>query len=110
MAHQPHPQPRRGPRNIDAKPAQKTPNPSMHHLLEHINEDIKRRQSKDKDPTVNKTEHRSNRNPTGKPRRARLTAKAPGPHHPTNRQVPKPEPPRTTLHTLRWWHGFHPHP
>ena len=40
----------------------------MHHLLEHINQDIKRRLSKDKDSTVNKTEYRSKRNPTGKPR------------------------------------------
>ena len=31
----------------------------MHHLLEHINQDIKRRLSKDKDSTVNKTEYRS---------------------------------------------------
>ena len=36
----------------------------MHHLLEHINQDITRR---DKDSTVNKTEYRSKRNPTGKP-------------------------------------------
>ena len=27
----------------------------MHHLLEHLNQDIKRRYSKDKDSTVNKT-------------------------------------------------------
>ena len=33
----------------------------MHHLLEHINQDIKRRYSKDKDSTVNKTEYRSKR-------------------------------------------------
>ena len=31
------------------------------------------------DSTVNKTEYRSKRNPTGKPRRARQTAKASGP-------------------------------
>ena len=31
----------------------------MHHLLEHINQDIKRRQSKDKNSTVNKTEYQS---------------------------------------------------
>ena len=37
----------------------------MHHLLEHINQDTTRRQSKDKDSTVNKTEYRSKRNPTG---------------------------------------------
>ena len=41
----------------------------MHHLLKHINQDITRRQSKDKDSTVNKTEYRSKRNPTGKPGR-----------------------------------------
>ena len=29
----------------------------MHHLLKHINQDITRRQSKDKDSTVNKTEY-----------------------------------------------------
>ena len=40
----------------------------MHHLLEHINQDIKKRQSKDKDSTVHKTEYQSKRNPTGKPR------------------------------------------
>ena len=63
----------------------------MHHLLKHINQDI-RRQSKDKDLTVNKTEHQSKRNPTGKPRRDQQTAKAPGSHHLFNRQVPKLEP------------------
>ena len=31
----------------------------MQHFLEHINQDIKRRLSKDKDSTVNKTEYRS---------------------------------------------------
>ena len=60
----------------------------MHHLLKHTNQDTTRRQSKDKDPTANQTEHQSKRNPTGKPRRARQTAKAPGPHHPTNKQAP----------------------
>ena len=39
----------------------------MHHLLKHINQDIKRRKVKDKDSTVDKTENRSQRNPTGKP-------------------------------------------
>ena len=34
--------------------------------------DIKRRLSKDKDSTVNKTEYWSKRNPTGKPRWAQL--------------------------------------
>ena len=29
----------------------------MHHLIEHINQDIKRKQSKDKDLAVNKTEY-----------------------------------------------------
>ena len=43
-------------------------NLSMHHLLEQINQDMKRRYSKDKDSTVNKTEYQSKRNPTGKPR------------------------------------------
>ena len=36
-----------------------TPNLSMHHLLKHINQDITRRKSKDKDSTVNKTEYQS---------------------------------------------------
>ena len=45
----------------------------MHHLLEHINQDITRRLSKDKDSTVNKIEYRSKRNPTGKPLWARQT-------------------------------------
>ena len=40
----------------------------MYHLLEYINQDIKKRYSKDKDSTVNKTEYRSKWNPTGKPR------------------------------------------
>ena len=40
----------------------------MHHIIEHINQDIARRLSKDKDSTVNKTEYLSKRNPTGKPR------------------------------------------
>ena len=31
----------------------------MHHLLEHINQDITRKQSKDKDSTVNRTEYRA---------------------------------------------------
>ena len=37
----------------------------MYHLLEHINQDITRGQSNDKDSTENK--YRSKRNPTGKP-------------------------------------------
>ena len=53
----------------------------MYHLLKHINQDITRRQSKDKDPTVNKTEYRSKRNPTGKPWWAQQTANASGPYH-----------------------------
>ena len=64
----------------------------MHHLLEHINQDVKRRnqdvkrrQSKDKDSTVNKTEYRSKRNPTGKLLWARQTAEASGPYHLINR-------------------------
>ena len=40
----------------------------MDYLLEHINQDIKRKLSKDKDSTVHKTEYRSKRFPTGKPR------------------------------------------
>ena len=40
----------------------------MHHLLKHINQEITRRQGKDKESTVNKTEYRSKINPTGKPR------------------------------------------
>ena len=40
----------------------------MHHLLEHINQVIERRKSKDKDSTVHKTEYWSKRNPTGKQR------------------------------------------
>ena len=40
----------------------------MHHLLKHINQE-------DKDSTVNKTEYRSKRNPTGKPQWAPQTAK-----------------------------------
>ena len=47
----------------------------MYHLPEHINQDITRSWSKDKDSTVNKTEYQSKRNPTGKPRWARQTAK-----------------------------------
>ena len=53
----------------------------MHYLLEHINQDMKRRKSKDKDSTVNKTEYRSKRNQIGKPRWAQQTAKASGPYH-----------------------------
>ena len=40
----------------------------MHHLPEHIHQGIKKKKSKDKDSTVNKTKYRSKRNPTGKPR------------------------------------------
>ena len=60
---------------------------------EHTNQDTQRRQSKG--PTANRTEHKRKRNPTGKPWRARQTAKAPGPLHPMNRQAPKPEPPQS---------------
>ena len=59
--------------------AWKTPNLSMHHLSEHTNQDITRRWSKDKDSTVSKTEYRSKRNLTGKPRWAQQTAKVSGP-------------------------------
>ena len=45
----------------------KTPSLSMHYLQKQINQDIKRKQSKDKDSTVHNTEYRSKRNPTGKP-------------------------------------------
>ena len=86
-AHQP--QPRCGSRHTDVLLAQKTPNPTTHHPSEHTNQDTKRRQSRDKDPTANRTEHQRKRNPTGKPWRARQTAKAPGPHHSTNRQAPQ---------------------
>ena len=37
----------------------------MHHLPEHINQDIKRWKNKDMDSTANNTEYRSKRNPTG---------------------------------------------
>ena len=40
----------------------------MHHLLEHINQDIKKIYSKEKDSTVNTAEYQSKRNQTGKPR------------------------------------------
>ena len=53
----------------------------MHHLLKHINQDKTRRNSKDKDSTVNKTEYQSKINQTGKPQWARQTAKASGPYH-----------------------------
>ena len=43
----------------------KDPNLSMHHLLEHINQDIKRGNSKDNDSIVHKTEYLNKRNPTG---------------------------------------------
>ena len=59
----------------------------MHHIIEHINQDIARRLSKDKDSTVNKTEYLSKRNPTGKPRWAGQTA-----YHLIHRQVFKSEP------------------
>ena len=51
----------------------------MHHLLEHINQDITRKYSKDKDSTVQKTEYRSKRNPTGKPQWALQLPKHQGP-------------------------------
>ena len=57
----------------------------MHHLLEHINQYIKRKLSKDKDLTVHKTEYWSKRNSTGKPRWAKQTAKALGLYHLINR-------------------------
>ena len=44
----------------------KDPKLSMHHLLIYINQYISGRKSKDKDSTVNKTEYRSKRSPTGK--------------------------------------------
>ena len=53
---------RSGSRHIDIWFAWKNLNVSMHHLLEHINQDKKRRLSKDKDSTVNKTEYQSKRN------------------------------------------------
>ena len=54
----------------------------MQHLLEHTNQDIK---CKDKDSTVHKTEYRSKRNPTGKPRWVRQQPKQSGPYHLINR-------------------------
>ena len=57
----------------------------MHHLPEHINQDITRRWSKDKESTVNRTEYWSKGNPTGKPRWARQTAIVSGPYHLINR-------------------------
>ena len=45
----------------------------------------KSRYNKDNDSTVNKTEYQSKSNPTGKPRWARQTAKAPSPYHLINR-------------------------
>ena len=39
----------------------------MHHLLEYINQYIKRKLSKDNDSTVHKTEYQHKRNPTGNP-------------------------------------------
>ena len=69
LKRQPHTEFRCGSRHIDFWFAWKTPNLSMHHLLEHINQDIKRRNSKDKDSTVNKTEYQSKKiqqvNPSG---------------------------------------------
>ena len=38
----------------------------MNYFLEHINQDIKKKLSKDKDQTVYKVEYRNERNPTGK--------------------------------------------
>ena len=51
----------------------------MHHLLEHINPDLKRRQSKDNDSTLHKTDYWSI-NPVGL-----TTAKASGPYDLINR-------------------------
>ena len=53
----------------------------MHHLPEHTNQDITRRWSQDKNSTVNKTEFRSKRKPTGEARWARQAAKVSGPYH-----------------------------
>ena len=44
------------------------------------------------DATVNKTEYRSKRNPTGKPRWAQQTAKASGPYHRISKSDFKSEP------------------
>ena len=46
-------------KDTHVRPAWKTPNTSVHHLPEHINQDIKSRQSKGKDLKVNKTKYRS---------------------------------------------------
>ena len=63
----------------------------MYHLQKHIKQNIKRRNSKDKDSTVNKTKYQSTRNPMGKARWAQQTAKASGPYHLINRYVFKLE-------------------
>ena len=68
LRRQPHPKFWCESRHIDVWFAWKTPNLSMHHLLEHINQDIKRKLSKDTDSTVLKNEYWRKRNPTGKPR------------------------------------------
>ena len=81
LRRQPHPLFKFGSRHIDIWFAWKTPNLSMHHLLEHINQDIKR--VKQRQNTC-KTEYRSKRNPAGKPRWARQTAKASGTYLLTN--------------------------
>ena len=47
----------------------------MHHLLEHINQDVKRRLNEDEESTVNITERRSKINPTAKPWWARRQTK-----------------------------------
>ena len=39
----------------------------MHHLLVHTNQEINRRQNRDKDSTVHTTEYRSKGTPTVKP-------------------------------------------
>ena len=65
--------------------ARETPNLSMHHLPEHINQDIKSRKSKDKYSTVHKTEYWSKGYPTGKPQWVGQTAKSSGPQHLINR-------------------------
>ena len=55
----------------------------MHHLQEHINQDIYQGDN-DKDSTVNKTEYRSKRNSTGKP------LQTANPHKPSHLKISLP--------------------
>ena len=64
---QPHPYFKCGSRHLDVLFAWKIPNISFKYLQEHINQDMKRRESKDKDSTVHKTYYRNKINPVVKP-------------------------------------------